>query len=670
MPETRLRIVKSKKNEAKPKLKQVLGSAIERAQKFILKQQFPEGYWWYTLEANETIDAEAVMLMHLLGNVDLNLETALCKSILSQQRPDGSWGLYHRAPGDLSTTVECYFALKLAGHSPNSNALSRARKYILRHGGITQSRVFTKIHLALFGLVPWSACPAMPAFFMLLPAWFPINIYEFSSWARASMTPLFIVLNRKPVKDIHFDLEELFVEVPKKRDYSFKTEKGLFSWENFFIQVDKVLKVFDPFARYNPLNLMAIQACKKYIEDHVSKTEDIYPALSYAAIAFSILGYGNDHPVIKKSLSSLQRFKQVSDKNLDMIPRSLDYHSYDELSENDIVYQQCCISPIWDTAWAGISLIDSGLAREHPQILESCRYLLEKQVKETRGDWAIKRPHAQAGGWAFEFENEYYPDVDDTLAVLTLLFKSNLPNRDMIESFDLGLAWIKEMQCKNGGWAAFDVDNELDLVNHIPFSDHGACLDPATPDITGRVLEFFGLVGEDMDSPAVKKALDFIFARQENNGSWEGRWGVNYLYGTWCVLTGLHSLGYDLKDPRVKQAVRWLKSIQNEDGGWGESPEGYHKGNYVPWHRSVPSQSSWAIMALIAVGEAESPEVKAGIHYLIEEQNTSGTWHEEEHTGTGFPGYFYIRYHGYRQYFPLMALGKYQQAKKVISNFM
>lgn len=645
---------------------------IHKSQELLLSQQFKEGFWWYTLEANESICAEYIMMLHLL---DLDkqyskVQDGLLKRILKKQGSDGSWVLYHEGPGDLSTTIECYLALKLAGHSPDQAHMLRAKDFVLKQGGITQSRVFTKIHLALLGIVPWNACPVMPVSFILLPEWLPLNIYEFSSWARACIVPLLIILEKKPLFKIPLaSLEELFVESPKMRDYSYKTKKGLFSLENFFIQINNLLKVTVPYIPFNPLTSKAILTAKKWIEDHISKTEDIYPALAYSLLALKLLGRETSDPSIQKCLKGLLLFQQHCMDELPAIPSTL--YSKDKkikapdtyfISEeqSQYIHQQCCISPVWDTPWMGMALLESGLGNDHPALTKAARWLISKQILQTKGDWSIKNKKAQSGGWSFEFENDYFPDVDDTIEVLSLLFKVDLPRQEMMESFQRGLDWTLSMQSKNGGWAAFDVDNTANWVNKIPFSDHGACLDPPSPDITGRMLELLSLIGHSKDYPPCERAIQFILQRQEKNGSWEGRWGVNYIYGTWCVLQGLTQVGLQSNDPSIRKAVKWLKSIQHEDGGWSESCESYTQKKYVPLKHSTASQSAWALMALLAAGETESAEVHRGIEYLLSRQSPLGGWEEEAYTGTGFPGHFYIRYHGYRHYFPLLALSKFK----------
>jgi len=642
-------------------LKSSVSNSIHHAQRLLLNHQFPEGYWWYTLEANETIGAEYLFLREFLGIPDTRFSQALCRRMLSQQRQDGSWAIYYNGPGDLSTTLECYWALKLSGYPVDHPAMVRARGFIRSHGGPTKVRVFTKIHLAMFGLAPWSAAPAMPYIFMMLPHWAPVNIYEFSSWARACIVPLLIVLNEKPVHNLSFDLEELYPEAPEARDWSISSGEGdYFSIGKIFINVDKLLKNIEKFKLPKFRRESAVNRCIKYIREHIEKTVDIYPAMAYSALALKSLGHPIEDPTIQKCLQGLESFHQLCEGELLHIPRE----GADIDGDQRYLHQQCCISPVWDTPWASVSLVESGLNPEHPALLRAADWLVSKQITEVKGDWAVKNKHAKPGGWSFEFQNDYFPDVDDTLEVLSLFHKIGYPSVSIKRSFDLGLEWLLSMQCKNGGWAAFDVDNDLHLVNKIPFSDHGACLDPPTPDITGRMLEFLALIGWDRESPIVQRALKFVYQEQLECGAWEGRWGVNYLYGTWCVLQGLAAIGEDLQSPSVQRAIAFLKRAQLHDGGWGESCAGYAEDRFVTLTSSVPSQTAWALMGLIAAGEAESPLVTRGIEFLLRSQNFHGCWDEQEYTGTGFPGHFYIRYHGYRHYFPLLALGKYRQGQK------
>jgi squalene-hopene/tetraprenyl-beta-curcumene cyclase len=634
-----------------------LDASISRSQRLLLTHQFLEGYWWYTLEANESIGAEYILLMEFLGIPDPKTQRALCERILQKQRNDGSWALYHGGPGELGASIECYWVLKLCGYPTDHPALKKARSFIVAAGGPTKARVFTKIHLAMFGLIPWHAAPAMPLELILLPSWAPVNIYEFSSWARACIVPLLAILNERPVHPLKMDLEELFPEPKSKRSWEFVHNSDGFSLENTFIYLDKFIKNIRFLNKISPTRFLALKAVESYIREHIAKTEDIYPALAYGAMALKTMGYDMADPTIAKAVRALQSFQQPAETELPPIPRKISPEDPPQA-----IHQQCCISPVWDTPWTALSLLESGLAANHPALQKAADWLLDKQILETRGDWAVKNKKGVPGGWAFEFENDYFPDVDDTIEVLMFLFKRGLNTGREKKSFERGLEWLLSMQSKNGGWAAFDMDNTLQWVNRIPFSDHGACLDPPTPDITGRMLEFLALIGHPTQDPLVRKAVKFIYRTQLPCGAWEGRWGVNYLYGTWAVLKGLIAIGEQPDHPAVVNAVQWLEDQQNQDGGWGESCEGYLKKKFVRLYPSVPSQTAWALMGLIAAGRADSTTVTQGMEFLFKKQNRHGCWDEENYTGTGFPGHFYIRYHGYRHYFPLLALGEYRRA--------
>ncbi|PIR20554.1 MAG: squalene--hopene cyclase [Deltaproteobacteria bacterium CG11_big_fil_rev_8_21_14_0_20_47_16] len=638
-----------------------LQTAITRGQSALLQYQTKESYWWFTLEANESISAEYIFLMHFMGNVDAEVEAGIAKRILNEQREDGTWGLYWESPAELSTTIECYFALRLAGYPKDHPALSKARSFILHRGGITESRVFTRIHLAMFGVVPWSAVPAMPVEVILLPHWAPISVYEFSSWARACIIPLLMISEKKPVCELPEDLrlDELFVEAPAERKYHDDVKlSGYVSWENFFQQIDKALRLIQPLAP-KQVKSIAMKRCEEWISTHIMRTEDIYPAMAYAALALHTIGEPLTNPVIEKALEGLARFRQRNDGVLDA---SVPHEAH---PKGAMVHQQCCISPIWDTPWSATALLDSGFDPKSPALIKTGRWLIDKQITDCYGDWHFKNPDGEPGGWAFEFQNDYFPDVDDTIQVLTVLHRLGLPEKEKAHSIRRGLDWLISMQNDDGGWAAFDKNNSLELVNKIPFSDHGACLDPSSPDITGRVLELLSHFGYQKDDRIVRRAIRYLKKNQETNGSWFGRWGVNYIYGTWAVLTGLAAIGENLSSDYIRHAVQWLKSVQRTDGGFSESPESYNFRRYVPYGDSaVPSQTGWALMGLVAAGEARSDEARCAADWLIGAQLEDGTWDEPQFTGTGFPGHFYIRYHGYRHYFPLLALGRYQTALK------
>lgn len=636
-----------------------LEAALDRAQAVLRRYQTPEFYWWFTLEANEAIGAEYIFLMHYLNQVDPKTLQGLSTRILREQRPDGSWGLYWESPPELSITIECYLALRLAGLSQDHPALSKARSFILHRGGITESRVFTRIHLALFGIVPWSAVPTMPVELMLLPHWAPISVYEFSSWARACIIPLLIILEKRPVWKLPSGLnpEELFIEPEGERQYHDDvTTTGYISWENLFQQIDRAMRLIQPLGP-KPVKQLALRRCEEWIRAHILHTEDIYPAMAYAAIAFRALGMSATDPVIQKTMDGLGRFQQRHGVELDTsVP-------HPAASDGDCFHQQCCISPIWDTPWSITALLDSGANPADPALQKAGRWLISKQITECYGDWHLKNPNAEPGGWAFEFQNDYFPDVDDTIQVLAVLHRLKIPEKDKAHAIRRGLDWLLSMQNDDGGWAAFDKNNNMELVNKIPFSDHGACLDPSSPDITGRALELLSLFGYEKEDRIVRRALRYIKRHQESNGSWFGRWGVNYVYGTWAVLTGLAAIGEDMQSRQVQRAIKWLKYVQRPDGGFGESPESYAMRRYVPYgDASVPSQTGWGLMGLVAAGEARSAQAQKAADWLIRSQRSDGTWDEPQFTGTGFPGHFYIRYHGYRHYFPLLALGRYRSA--------
>ncbi len=626
--------------------------ALKKAADNLFRQQHPDGYWWYTLEANESIGAGTLQVLKFLNLLDEETAHGLALRMLSQQRADGSWALFFDGPGDLSITIECYLALRLVGYVPEHEAMKRARAFILANGGLTKMRVFSRIHLALFGLAPWSSCPSMPVWFMLLPGKGPISIYEFSTWARASIVPLLLIDAYKPVRPVSFNLDELYVEPRGERIFRFPKPEKFFSLQNFFVRFDKVLKLLEKLP-WHPGRKAAIRKAERWTREHIARTEDIYPAMAYAILALSAQGHPNSDPTIQKALNGLKKFRQKCGHDIPPLPSPL----LDIEERESPFHQQCCISPNWDTPWAATALLSAGIPKNDERLLKAARYLISKEIKDFRGDWTVKNPKGPTGGWAFEFENDYFPDIDDTIQAVHVLNQTDLPQEEKLAPILRGVGWMLSMQCDNGGWAAFDKNNTADWVNRIPFSDHGACQDPPTPDITGRMLELLAELGFKRETKVVQKALRFIYRHQESNGSWRGRWGVNYIYGTWCVLKGLAATGEDLSSDSIQSAVRWLKSIQNKDGGWGESCLSDTENQYVPLGTSTASQTAWAVMALIAAGEKKSDAVVSGVRWLIDHQDPDGGWPERHFTGTGFPGHFYIRYHGYRYFFPTMALG-------------
>jgi squalene-hopene/tetraprenyl-beta-curcumene cyclase len=610
--------------------------AMGRAQDRFLSQQSPEGWWWYELESNVTITAEYLMLFRFLGIKDPSKERKMANYILEQQRQDGTWAIYYEGPGCVSTTTEAYFALKMAGVSPKEPRMTKARDFVLEMGGMEATRVFTRIFLALFGQYPWKMLPSLPVELILLPGWFPISVYDFSSWARATLIPISILMDKKPVVSIPPEegVEELKSGKPLTRPM------GWLSWERAFHVLDRVLKALEGLP-LRPFHERAIRAVEEWILRHQEPTGDwagIQPAMVNSILALRTLGYPIDHPVIVKGLQALERFT---------------------IEEKDTLRLQSCISPVWDTPLTCIALLDSGLPKDHPAFSKAREWLLSRQIL-VDGDWKVKNPKLEPGGWAFEFQNDWYPDVDDTAVVLMALkrmWTDGDPGED--PRIQRGIKWAMGMQSKNGGWGAFDVNNDKEILNKIPWADLEANLDPPTADLTGRMLELMGHYGIPKEHPAARAGIRFLKRVQEPDGCWWGRWGVNYIYGTWSVLCGLAAIGEDMGQAYVRKAVRWLKDHQNWDGGWGETCDTYRRPELRGTGPSTPSQTAWALMALMAAGEVNSPEVERGIKYLLAQQEEDGSWPEPYFTGTGFPKYFMIRYHNYRNCFPLMALGRY-----------
>jgi len=625
------------------KTKSPLDLAIEGSRDFFFAEQLPKGYWWAELESNVTITAEYLMLFHFLGLVDRERQRKMANYLLSKQTEEGFWTIYYGGPGDLSTTVEAYFALKLAGYPAEHPAMEKARSFVLEQGGVIKTRVFTKIFLALFGEFDWLGVPSMPVELTLLPNWAYFNMYEFSSWARATIIPLSMVMTRRPVKKLPpaQRVQELFVRAPRRADYSFSKEDGILTWKNFFIGADHMLKVYER-SPVRPFKNLALSKAEKWVLEHQEPTGDwggIQPAMLNSILALSAVGYPNEHPVLTKGLEALANFC---------------------IESSDELVLQSCISPVWDTALALKALSDADVPGDHPSLVKAAQWLLDREVRKP-GDWKIKAPELEPGGWAFEFLNDWYPDVDDSGFVMIALKEIELNDDEAKEAaIKRGIDWCLGMQSKNGGWGAFDKDNTKYLLNKIPFADLEALIDPPTADLTGRMLELMGTFGYAKDHPAAARAIEFLKRSQEPDGPWWGRWGVNYLYGTWSVLCGLKAIGVDPNEPWIRKAVNWLKSRQNIDGGWGETCESYCDPTLAGMGESTASQTAWALLGLMAAGEAGSATVVRGVQYLLATQKGDGTWDEAYYTGTGFPKFFMIKYHIYRNCFPLMALGTYR----------
>jgi len=618
-----------------------VSEAVRKTLSYYLDQQQPDGYWWYELESNVTMISEYLMLLHFLWLRDEERDRKFVHNILRNQRADGTWSLFYGGRGDLSTTVEAYCALKLAGFSADDEPLKKAGEFILREGGVEASRVFTKIYLALFGLYDWRAIPSIPVELNILPVWFPVNIYNFSSWARSTLVPLAMICAFKPVRISNpgMTLRELYRE-PDRVPPITSGKLPSFSWKRIFIAFDKLVKVYERLP-VRPFRKTALKRTEQWILDHQEPTGDwggIQPAMINSILALTAMGYPNTSEQVRKGLEALKKFTIENDQEIVL---------------------QSCISPVWDTALTSLAMLQGGMDKYHPSLKKACDWLASKQIFR-RGDWSVKKPLLEPGGWAFEFENSWYPDVDDSAVVLLLLNKCADENSVTQQNLSRGLRWVLGMQGKDGGWGSFDVDNDMKILNQLLFGDLEAMIDPSTPDLTGRVLELLGSLGYGLSNDVVRRAMAFIKLTQEKEGSWWGRWGVNHLYGTSTVLAGLDAVGEDMSSLYIRRAVQWIKSMQNADGGWGENCESYRQSpSNTCTDRSTTSQTAWAIMALIAAGEAGGREVMNGVTFLLKRQRADGTWDEKEFTGTGFPKYFYIRYHNYRNCFPLMALGRY-----------
>ena len=631
------------------RLRDALAQAIGRSVDYFLRTQHPDGYWWGELESNVTMAAEYLMLTHFLGVGEEGRWRKVVNYLRRQARPDGTWAIYYGGPSDLNATVESYFAMKLAGVSAEDPLLQKARAFILSQGGVPRTRVFTKLWLALFGQWDWAALPAMPPEFMFLPSWFPINLYEFASWARATVVPILIIWAKRPVCAVpeQARLDELFPGPKEKFMRPIPRPQPALSWRGFFWAVDRLLHGYEAVA-LPWLRRAAIREAEKWIlarQEADGAWGGIQPPWIYSLIALKLLGYPLDHPVMKRGLEAFEGAYRVEDE--------------------EVYAPQACISPVWDTALAMIGLLDAGLPPDHEALVRAARWLLKEQVL-TGGDWQVKVKGVEPGGWSFEFDNDVYPDVDDTAEVMMALHRTRLPERERKAwALARGLRWVLGMQSSDGGWGAFDKDNTRRIITHMPFCDFGEVLDYPTEDVTAHVVEMLGLLGYDPSFPPVARALRFLRRRQEADGPWWGRWGVNYIYGTGAVLPALRAIGEDMGRPYVRRAVRWLLEHQNPDGGWGESCASYDDPALKGRGESTASQTAWALMALVAaapegadalVGEA----LVRGARYLVETQQEDGTWEEPYFTGTGFPSDFYINYHLYRNYWPLMALGRIQ----------
>src|SRR5215469_3033417 len=622
-------------------------AAIDAARKFLFSGQQEEGYWCGELEADTTLESDYLVLHALLGTGTPERFTKAARYILEHQNEEGAWSVYPGGPSNLSASVKSYFGLKLAGYSKHHPALERARRKILEMGGVTEVNTFTKIYLCFFGQYDYDAVPAIPPEIVLFPNWFWFNLYEISSWSRAILVPLSICYAKKPFKKIpdEMGVEELFVGGRDKSRMHLHWSKKLVSWRNFFLVLDRLVHWFER-VHIRPLRSLALKKAEKWMLERFEMSDGlcaIFPSIMNSVIAMRCLGYSTDDPQVIRALDEFEKLG---------------------IEEGATFRMQPCVSPVWDTAYALFALAEAGVPPTDARLVKCADWILQKQVRNP-GDWKVKNKKGQPGGWYFEFNNEFYPDVDDTAMVCLALAQVDHPNgRYQHESVQRAIDWTLSMQCRNGGWASFDKDNDRMVFQHIPFADHNAMLDPATVDITGRMLEMLAAYGYDKSHPAVKKAIQFLRNEQEPDGAWFGRWGVNYIYGTMLALRGLEAIGVDEHEPYIQQAAEWLRMVQNPDGGWGESCGSYDDPNLKGTGASTPSQTAWAIMGLLAANDTRSDCVARGIAYLLRTQKKDGSWDEPYYTGTGFPRVFYLMYHMYRQYFPLIALTTY---KKVLA---
>ena len=622
-----------------PTLDQTLQRGVER----MLAHQDPAGFWLFELEADATITSEYLLLRRWLGIPDPALEAKIVERLFAIQGEDGGWPIYYHGPADISATVKAYFALKMAGVPATDPAMVKACAKVKALGGITKVNIFTRILLALFGELDWAGVPCMPVEIMLLPRWFAFNLYAISYWSRTVLIPLLIVFAHRPVRPApaYARLDELYLGPREEADVSFRRDPQTFTWRNFFLVADTVLRIHDRLV-IQPFRQRAVRAAERWMLERMQGSGGlgaIFPAMANSVMALACLGYPTDHPSVRKALAEIDALV---------------------LDGPDGLRVQPCVGPIWDTALAMNALIEAGLPADHPALAQAGKWLLSKQTTRA-GDWQRHAAPAAPGGWAFQFENEFFPDVDDTAVVLMALRKVRLADEEAkTRDIGRGLNWVLALQGRDGSWGAYDKDNDRTVFNLIPFADHGALLDPGTEDLTGRVLEAMGYLGFDPQEPAAARALQFVRATQRPDGSWYGRWGVNYLYGTWSVLAGLRAIGEDMTQAYVRRAVAWLLARQNPDGGWGESCYSYNDPRTAGMGKSTPSQTAWALLALMHADEAGHPAVARGVQFLLEARAADGLWEEPEFTGTGFPRVFYLCYHSYPRIFPLWALAMYR----------
>jgi squalene-hopene/tetraprenyl-beta-curcumene cyclase len=624
-----------------PERPAALEPAIGRATRALLDLRRADGHWAFELEADATIPAEYVLLQHYLGEIDAAEEQRIAAYLRAIQGKHGGWPLFHDGDVDLSATVKAYFALKATGDKVDAPHMVRARQAILARGGAARSNVFTRILLALFGAVPWHAVPVMPVEIMNLPDWFPFHLNKVSYWSRTVLVPLLVVMALRPRarNPRGIEIRELFTTPPGLvSDWLSHADRSFFGVA--FAMLDSVLRRVEPHFPKGGRQ-RAIEAAVAFVDERLNGEDGlgaIYPAMANSVMMYDCLGYPVSHPNVVTAKSAIRKMLVL---------------------EAERAYCQPCLSPVWDTALAAHALLEAGGEEADAAVRQGLDWLVERQVLDVAGDWSVARPHIRPGGWPFQYANPHYPDLDDTAVVVMALDRCDRERyRPAIER---ATEWVIGMQSRNGGWGAFDADNTYHYLNHIPFADHGALLDPPTSDVTARCLGMLVQLGYGDAHPGVSGALAFLRREQEAEGSWFGRWGTNYIYGTWSALCGLNAAGVDPAMPEIRRAVDWLLACQRNDGGWGEDGASYWPDQpHGEGKVGTPSQTSWALLALMAAGEVNHPAVARGVDYLVETQSADGLWDEASYTAVGFPRVFYLRYHGYRAFFPLWALARYR----------
>jgi squalene-hopene/tetraprenyl-beta-curcumene cyclase len=623
-----------------------LDNAILRSQQNLLGLQKSEGYWNGELMVDSTLISDMVVYHHWNGSVDREWQRKAVNHLFSMQLPDGGWNIYYGGPSEINATIKAYLSLKLAGVPVTDPRMLKAREVALHFGGVPRMNTFSKLSLALIGLFPWEYVPTIPCEVLLIGKWFHVNFWDMSNWSRGMLVPLAVINHFKPTRPVAVDLDELYPNGINERDMALSPDPEKISWRNFFLWLDRLHKFAEWFAEHkiHPFRRRALKKCEQWMLERFEGTDGltaIFPAMLNSLVALKVLGYADDHPQVVRAARELNRLQHETEHDLRIEP---------------------CFSPVWDTAIVAICLHESGISENHPALRRAAEWLIEREIRFA-GDWVHKNPaNVEPSGWAFEFNNKWNPDVDDTAMVLLALRKiptDNPQKRD--ESFRRGLKWMMTFQCRDGGWASFDKNCTNNILEKVPFADHNAMLDPECADITARILELLGYENWDLKHPQIQEALDYVKSHQEADGSWYGRWGVNYIYGTWQVLRGMRALNLDMKEDWLQRGKVWLESVQRPDGGWGERCNTYDDPVFKGQGPSTASQTAWAVMGLCAFDDPDNPSLKRGIEYLIRTQNPDGSWTEDETTGTGFPKVFYLKYDIYRHAWPLLALAAYQK---------